>query len=136
MTFREPTTQLPPEVAFRDFKGRPYTKAVPFSKTFSGAAAEFQTLWPVIGGFFELALLLAKSTAAGEYAVCDSDPSNVIGFIQFDGVNFSRLDLGLAGIRSNRLNNSKLVLLDPVGIVATVHGVAYGWEVTQEGNYR
>jgi hypothetical protein len=119
-----------------NFQGRPYTKAVPFAKTFSGAAGETQQVWQIVGAFFELGLLIAKSNAAGEYAVCDSNTSSIIGYIQFDGVNFSRLDLGMAGIRSNRLSNAMLLLLDPVGIVATVHGVAYGWEVTQDGSYR
>jgi len=118
------------------FQGRPYTKAVPFAKTFTAVANQQQEVWRVSGGFFELGLLLAKSTAAGEYAICDGNAENIIGYIQFDGVNFSRLDLGMAGIRSNRLNNAILLLVSPVAIAATVHGVAYGWEVTQEGNYR
>jgi hypothetical protein len=118
------------------FRGRPYTKAIPFAKTFTAVAGQTQEVWRVTGAFFELGLLIAKSTAAGEYAVCDSKAEAIIGYIQFDGVNFSRLDLGMAGIRSNRLNNAALLLLSPVAIAATVHGCVYGWEVTQEGNYR
>ena len=119
------------------FQGRPYTKAIPFAKVFAGVADETQEIWRPIGAMFELGLLLAKSTAAGEYAVCDSKAGNVIGYIQFDGVNFSRLDLGMAGIRSNVISNASLLLLSPVAIAATVHGVSYGWEVTTpEGNYR
>jgi len=118
------------------FQGRPYTKAVPFAKTFTAVAGQTQQIWQPKGAYFELALLLAKSTAAGEYAICDTDPSNIIGYIQFDGTNYSRLDLGMAGIRSNRLNNATLILLSPLAIAATIKGVVYGWEVTQEGNYR
>ena len=118
------------------YRGRPYTKAVPFARTFTAVAGQTQEVWRVVGAFFELGLLLARSTAAGEYAVCDTVAENIIGYIQFDGVNFSRLDLGMAPIRSNRLANAALILLSPVAIAATIHGVAYGWEVTQEGNYR
>ena len=118
------------------FQGRPYTKAVPFAKAFTAVAGQTQQVWRPAGAYFELGLLIAKSTAAGEYAVCDSIAEHIIGYIQFDGVNFSRLDLGLAGIRSNRLSNAELILLSPVAIAATIHGVAYGWEVTAEGSYR
>jgi hypothetical protein len=128
-----PTPQVPSALTFR---GRPYTKVTPFAKVFAGAVDELVSIWQPVGAFFELGLLLAKSTAAGEYAVCDTNKDNVIGYIQFDGVNFSRLDLGMAGIRSNLLNYATLALLSPVAIAATIHGVVYGWEVTQEGNYR
>jgi len=117
-------------------QGRPYTKAVPFARTFSGAVDELLTIWTPVGAYFELAMIIAKSTAAGEYAICDTVGANIIGYIQFDGANFSRLDLGLAGIRANRLTQANLALLDPVGIAATIHGVCYGWEVTAEGSYR
>lgn len=126
-------TDLPTPQAFR---GRPYTKAIPFAKVFTAVAGQSQQVWRPVGAYFELGLLLAKSTAAGEYAVCDTNADNVIGYIQFDGVNFSRLDLGLAAIRSNLLNNATLLLVSPGAIAATIHGVCYGWEVTQEGNYR
>jgi hypothetical protein len=123
--------------AVTSFRGRPYTKAVPFARVFAGAVPnETQEVWRVVGAFFELGLLLAASTAAGRYAVCDTVAENIIGYIQFDGVNFSRFDLGMAAIRSNRLANATLILLSPVAIAATIVGVAYGWEVTQEGNYR
>jgi hypothetical protein len=118
------------------FQGRPYTKAVPFARTFAGTAGQLLAVWRPVGAYFELGLLIAKSTVAGEFAVCDTTSENIIGYIQFDGVNFSRLDLGLAGIRSNRLNNATLALLDLAGVGGTTHGVVYGWEVTQEGNYR
>lgn len=124
-------------VLFRDYKGRPYTKVVPFAFTNAGAVAgQSNVLWTPRGAYFELALLLAKSTAAGDYNLCDTNASNIIGFIQFDGVNYSRFDLGLAGIRSNHLSNASLIIVDPVGVIATIKGAVYGWEVTQEGNYR
>jgi hypothetical protein len=118
------------------FKGRPYTKVTPFTKTFTGAFNELLAIWQPVGAYFELGLLLAKSTVAGEFAVVDTNAANIIGFIQFDGVNFSRLDLGMAGIRSNLLNYATLALVDVAGVGGTIHGVVYGWEVTQEGNYR
>lgn len=118
------------------YLGRPYTKAIPFAQVYAGVANTLRPIWSPVGAYFELGLLLAKSTAAGEYAICDTNKDNIIGYIQFDGVNFSRLDLGLTGLRSNRVNNAILALLDPVGVAATIHGVVYGWEVTQEGYYR
>lgn len=119
-----------------DFRGRPYTRALPFAHVFTGVAGELAHLWQPKNAFFELALILMKGTVAAEYTVCDTNSANIIGFCQVDGVNFSRLDLGLAGIRSNRLANAELLILDGVGLAATIHGVIYGWEVTPEGNYR
>lgn len=120
------------------FQGRPYTRPVPFSVTFSGTAGESHAVWLPKNAFFELVTCIAKSNNAVELILADTADGNVIGFIGLDGINFSVFPGAgsLAGIRSNNPTFAQLLLVDPVGVACIVHGVCLGWEVTREGMYR
>jgi hypothetical protein len=121
----------------KSFQGRPYTRPITFSVTFTGAVGEAHAIWTPLGASFEVAAVLAKGTAAVELQLADTQTAALIGFIGLDGVNFAIWTPGnLAGVRSNDNKGARLVLVDTVGVAGTVHGTCYGWEVTKEGNYR
>jgi len=120
------------------FRGRPYTKALPFQFVLTGVAGTRHILWTPINAYFELALIISKSTAAMDLSLADTVESNVIGFIGPDGTNSygpGTLDFGTAGFRSVNFIQAQLLLIEGT-VAGTVKGVAYGWEVTPEGDYR
>jgi hypothetical protein len=128
------TIQRSPEN--RGFQGKPYTRPLNFLLTFTGVAGQNFPIWLPKNAWFEVAEVLIKGTVAVEYQLADTIPQAIIGFVGVDGVNFAVWQHTLAGVRSNNYANSALLLVDPVGVAATVHGSVYGWEVTSDGTYR
>jgi hypothetical protein len=118
------------------FRGKPYTRPISFTVTFSGAVNEQKAIWLPKAAYFEVAEIVAFSTVAAELQIADTQPANIIGFIAFNGTAFSIWQRSLAGVRSNNPSNSQLLLVDAVGAAQTVHGTVYGWEVTPTGEYR
>lgn len=118
------------------FRGKPYTRPVSFTVVFTGAAGESHALWTPKNAYFEVAEVLAFSTVAGEWQLADSTAFNVIGFMAFNGTSFSIWQRTLAAVRSNTPQAAALLLVDPVGVAATIHGTCYGWEVNPDGQYR
>jgi hypothetical protein len=121
----------------KGFQGRPYTRPVVFSVTFTGAPGEAHPIWTPLGASFEVSAVLAKGTAPVELQIADTQTGATIGFIGLNGADFAVWAPGnLAGVRSNDNKGALLLLVDTVGVAGTVHGACYGWEVTKEGNYR
>lgn len=131
-------TGLSRRVVAQLFRGRPYTKAIPFEFILTGTLGATFLLWSPVNAYFEIALIQSKSTVPLDLALADTDGSLVIGFIGPDGTNSygpGTLDFGISGFRSQNHINPKLLLVDG-GVAGTVKGTVYGWEVTDNGDYR
>lgn len=118
------------------YRARPYGPARIINVTFAGTAGLFTTLWAPQNGYFEMGKLRIKGTAACAYAICDTRPDHIIGYIDTDGVTFAEFDPGMAAIRSLSYANARLLLVDLSGVAATLTGAVYGWEVSPAGFYR
>jgi len=118
------------------FRGRPYSIAVPFLKTFTGVAGEAFTLWTPDNAYFELANVYARSTVAVELMFADGNAAAPIGFMVAPTATYERIDLGMAPYRSVSHTQAQLLLVDLNGVACVVRGVVYGWEVTRDGYYR
>ena len=118
------------------YRARPFTKAVPFNKTLPVATAEtFIELWSPQNSYFELVILAIKANVAADLNVCDTNPQNPFIFIQPATTEYTLYSIP-PGYRSQNFINAKVILTNPGLVVGTIKGVIYGYEVTQEGNYR
>jgi hypothetical protein len=119
------------------FRGRPYTKSLPFQFVLTGVAGTTHQIWAPVNAYFELGKVISRATVALDLALADTTAGQIIGFISPDatGYEIGTLDFNGAAFRSQGANNPKLLLVDG-GVAGTVKGVAYGWEVTLEGDYR
>jgi hypothetical protein len=113
-----------------------YSRIIPFELTFSGAQGENYVVWSVESGAFELAGFSIRGTVAMDLNICDTSPAIPIAFVAIELGRYVPISIGLGRIRSNAYTNSKLILLDPVGVASRVKGIAYGYELTREGYYR
>lgn len=120
------------------FRGRPFTKSVPFQVVLpaAGAADQFTPIWVPQNSFFELAILIIRSDVAGvDLAVCDSNAANPFLFVMPPTTIYQRIDIN-PGYRSLSYSNASMGLNDPTLSGATMKGVALGWEVDNNGYYR
>ena len=113
-----------------------YSRVITFLIDFTGQKGEAHIIWRPENAVFELAALTIRSNVAADLNVCDSDPAIPIGFISLDGLTYEPMNMGSGSIRSFNTTTPRLILMDPVGVVMAVKGVAYGYEVTPEGIYR
>jgi hypothetical protein len=119
------------------YKGRPYTRAIPFAKTFTGAPGNAQEIWTVKNGFFVFAHGSIFSDVAGSlYYLSDTDASTIFAMVIGDTAVMTPIDVGQETYKSNSFAAPKILVVDPIGAVTTIQGVLYIWEVTQEGVYR
>lgn len=119
------------------YRARPFTKAVPFNKTFVGGADEVVNLWVPVNAYFEAAIILIRASIAGvDLALCDSTKENPFMFVMAPTTIYQTVDIQ-PGYRSLSYNGARLVANDPAANAGlTIKGVIYGWEITQEGYYR
>jgi hypothetical protein len=114
----------------------PYSVQAPFLIDFSGAKGETHTIWKPQNATFWLGALTIRGNVAADLNVCDSDPALPVGFISLSGSGYDELNIGVGLVKSTNTTNSRLLLMDPVGVVMSVKGVVYGYEVTPEGAVR
>lgn len=118
------------------YRARPFTKAIPFNKTLPVATVdEMIELWVPQNSYFELVILAIKANIAVDLNVCDTNPQNPFIFIQPSTTEYTLYSIP-PGYRSQNFINAKVVLTNPGLLAGTIKGVIYGYEVTQEGNYR
>jgi len=119
----------------RLYRGKPYTRSVPFQQTLP-AADGFVTLWLPNNKAFELQVMFIRASVAGaDLSLCDSDPNVPFAFVVPDTGTYTPVNLGTAGYRSIRSANSALLLTNPGGAVGTVKGYILGFEVNPDGSY-
>lgn len=117
------------------YRGRPYTKSVPFQVTLNTTG--LVPLWPVKNAYFEFNRLYIMSTVAAiDINIVDTDPAQVIVPVVPSTALYTLVDLGSVGYRSTLAQNATLGLVDPTASGAVVKGAVFGWEVTPEGTYR
>lgn len=116
------------------FRGRPFTKAVPYQKVIA-AATDVVDLWTPINAYFEVGLVLMRANVAAiDVLLGDGQVSNPFMFIMPSTTEYSMVSLLPNGYRSVSYSGTKLVA-QASGAV-TLKGVVYGWEVNPDGNYR
>lgn len=127
-----------PDALYQLFRGRPYTKAYPFSFSFTGVAGENTALWVPNNAFFELAGGTILGSAAAEFQLHDGNTNNPFAGVVTVTNTYVPVQLGgQASYRSiGPAGNCKLLLVDVAGVINNVRGFLYGWEVTPEGFYR
>jgi hypothetical protein len=113
-----------------------YSRVIPFELDFHGVQGESYAVWTVESGTFELVALSARCTVPMDLNVCDSNPALPIGFLALTPGAYLPLLIGTGRVRSSSYTNSRLILLDPVGVVTRIKGIVYGYELTREGWYR
>jgi hypothetical protein len=134
---QEQTSKANEDLLNKLFRGRPYTKAIPFLETFTGVAGETFVLWTPVNAYFETAMIYVRSSAADiELAYADSTQDNPFGFQIAPTTRYDQYDFGLAPYRSLSPTNTRMLITDINGVATVVRGVIYGWEVTPEGWYR
>jgi hypothetical protein len=123
---------------FQLYRGRPYTKVVPFSLTFAGAVAnEAATLYAPQSAFFEFAGGVINSSATAEFALCDATRQNPFTLVIAGSGAYTPIQIGaLATYRSVGPTGAKLLLVAQGLVACTVKGVVWIWDVTTEGYYR
>jgi hypothetical protein len=118
------------------FRGRPYTKAIPFAKTFAGVAGESVELWLPQNAHFELAGGIVRGTVTLDAYLADTQAEVPFAYVQVPTTTYARIETGNGTYRSLTAHSPRLLLVNPGGVASTVKGVLYGWEVTPEGAYR
>jgi hypothetical protein len=119
------------------FRGRPYTRAVPFAFTSSGTAGAQYPLWNVQNGAFEWGEILIRAAAtATDFNVCDTTVDNICGMVVAETARYGVLSLDGLTWRSNSTSNANILLVDVNGVADTYKGILYMYEVTREGMYR
>jgi hypothetical protein len=118
------------------YRARPFTKAIPFNKTLPVATVDtFIELWNPTNAYFEVVILAIKASVAADLNICDTNPQNPFIFIQPSTTEYTLYSIP-PGYRSQSPINAKVILTNPGLVAGTIKGVLYGYEVTQEGNYR
>lgn len=106
----------------------PYDYARPFTVEFTGFAGQWATVWQADQGAFILDRITMRATAEIDVNICDSDVSNPIGSIAATTTHYRDLENN-APIQSVNPRMSRVILLDHIGVAATVKGYVYGWIV-------
>jgi hypothetical protein len=119
------------------YRSRPFTKAVPFQKTFPGLSGdEIVELWVPQNSYFEVGVITIRADLAGvDLLLCDTVAANPFLFAMPPTGIYQTIDLA-PGYRSLSYNGARLVANDPAANGVTIKGVVYGWEVTSDGYYR
>lgn len=124
---------------FQLFRGRPYTKTVPFTLQFAGVAGQTALIWKPNNAYFEFAGGIIISTVAGptEYQLCDGNVNNPFTAVLATNADYKDIRIGeLAGYRSvGPPGNGPLLLVDTAGVAATVRGFVWIWEVDGATGY-
>lgn len=123
---------------FHLYRGRPYSKSVPFAFAFSGVAGETATLYVPNQAIYEFAGGVIKTdVAAAEFNLCDNIAANPFTFVIATNAAYTPIQIGqLATYRSNGPLGAKILLVDPTGVAQNVKGALFIFEVTADGYYR
>lgn len=120
------------------FRSRPFTKSVPFQLTLpaAGATDQISPIWVPRNSYYELAILVIRADTAGlDLAVCDGNAANPFLFVMPPTTEYQVVDIN-PGYRSLSYSNAIMGLNDPTLSGAVVKGVALGWEINPDGDYR
>lgn len=119
------------------YRARPFTKAIPFSLALPVAnTEEVRDLWVPQNAYFEIGLVTIRCSVAGvDLSLCDTNWQNPFLFVMAPTTEYQTISL-IPGYRSLLSSGAKVVVNNPALTVATIKGVLFGWEVTQDGYYR
>lgn len=118
------------------YRGRPFTKAVPFQVNLNTNPEIGVDLWVPKNSYFQCALVSIRATVAGQdLALCDTTPQQPFLFVMPPTTAYALFTLD-PGYRSVAYSGAKVIIHDPLASGNPVKGVLFGWEVNPDGNYR